>query len=218
MKNQTFIFIGRSGSGKGTQAVLLRQYLEKVEFEENGGGEGLLEPRDMKKVFHIVTGDLMRAFAKQENYTADLVKDTLEKGLLMPDFFAVLMWGNFFTQNIIGAEHLICDGMPRKLHEAEMLLGAMKFYKKEKPIILFLDVSRQSVVERLIKRGRYDDKKDAINERMAYYEKDVFPVIEYFKNSPDVEFIHIDGEPSIPEIYKNILKILEEKLEKRNNS
>ena len=215
MKNKTFIFIGRSGSGKGTQAVLLRQYLERIEFESNGDGQGLLEPRGMKNVFHVTTGDLFRSFVKEETYTSKLVKEALEKGLLMPDFLAVLMWGTFFSKNLTGNEHIIGDGMPRKLKEAEMLLGGMKFYKREKPIILFLDVSRDSVVERLIKRGRSDDKKiEAINERMAYYEKDVIPVIDYFKTSPDCDFIHIDGEPSIPEIYKDILKKLEEKWQK----
>lgn len=215
MTPKTFIFIGRSGSGKGTQAVLLRQYLEGIEFESNGAGEGILPPRGMKKVFHVMTGDLLRAFVKEDTYTSKLIKEALEKGLLMPEFTAILMWATFFSKNLTGNEHIIGDGMPRKLNEAMMLVDAMKFYKREKPIIIFLDVSRESVVERLIKRGRSDDKSmDAIKERMAYYEKDVVPVVEYFKNSPDCDFMHIDGEPGIPEIYHEILKRLEEKWQK----
>ena len=215
MTPKTFIFIGRSGSGKGTQAVLLRQYLARIEFESNGGGEGLLEPRGMKQVFHVVTGDLLRAFAKEETYTSKLIKEALEKGLLMPDFSAVLMWGTFFSKNLTGNEHIICDGLPRKLREAGMLIDGFKFYKRDKPIILFLDVGHDSVVERLIKRGRADDKKkEVIEERMRFYDNDVVPVIEFFKNSPDCDFMHIDGEPGIPEIYHEIIRKLEEKWQK----
>ena len=48
-KSQTFIFIGRSGSGKGTQIKLLEEYLSDKNF----------------KIKSVVMGDIFRSFFKE---------------------------------------------------------------------------------------------------------------------------------------------------------
>ena len=126
MNQQTFIFIGRSGCGKGTQADILEAYLKEHDPEK-------------REVHHIITGNFLRELAKKDTHTSTVLKDILAKGLLVPDFLPVSMWGKYFVDNLKGHEHIITDGMPRKLHEAIMLDGAFKFFSRGKPIVIFID-------------------------------------------------------------------------------
>ena len=197
MKSQTVIFIGRSGCGKGTQADLLEDYLKKNDTEK-------------REVHHVITGNFLRELAKGESYSSTIIRDILAKGLLVPDFLPVSMWGKYFIDNIKGHEHIITDGMPRKLHEAIMLDGAFKFYKRDKPIVIFIDLSYDSAVKRLLLRKRADDTQDAIEERLKFYDADVAPVIDYYRNSPDYIFLRVDGEPDIQTIFKDTLDKLKE--------
>lgn len=195
-KNQTFIFIGRSGCGKGTQADLLEQYLKENNTNDSD-------------VYHIITGNFLRALAKEKTYTGELISHILENGLLVDEFLPVALWGKFFVDNFKGNEHVITDGMPRKLQEAILLDGAFKFYKREKVVVVFIDLSYESAVKRLLLRKRADDTEDAIKERLKFYDAEVAPVIDYYKNNPDYVFLHIDGEPDIPTIHKDIMNRLE---------
>lgn len=193
--NQTFIFIGRSGCGKGTQADLLEAYLK-----EN-------DPK--RDVYHIITGNFLREIAKGTSLTSEITRDILSKGKLIPDFLVVSLWGKFFADNFKGHEHIITDGMPRKLAEAQILDGAFKFYGRGKTIIIFIDLSIESGVKRLLLRKRADDTKEAIEERFKFYDTEVAPVIDYYRNNPDYIFLQIDGEPDIETINKDIMGRLE---------
>jgi adenylate kinase family enzyme len=51
------------------------------------------------------------------------------------------------------------------------------------------------VLERLLQRGRPDDKPDAINERFLEYEKDIKPLLQLFATK-DVPIIEVNGEQS----------------------
>jgi adenylate kinase family enzyme len=198
-KNQTFIFIGRSGCGKGTQADLLEAYLK-----ENNPNN--------KNVHHIITGNFLREIAKGDNLTSEIVRDALSKGLLIPEFLPIALWGNFFANNFTGNEHVITDGMPRKIQEAILLNGAFKFYGREKVVVIFIDLSFESAVNRLLLRKRADDTREAIEERFKFYDKEVAPVIDYYRNNPDYIFLQIDGEPDIQTIHKDIMEKLESSL------
>lgn len=197
MNSQTFIFIGRSGCGKGTQADLLEAYLKEHDPEK-------------REVHHIVTGNFLRELAKKDTYTSKILSDILAKGQLVPDFLPVSMWGKYFIDNVKGHEHIITDGMPRKLHEAIMLDGAFKFFGRGKPIVIFIDLSYDTAVKRLLLRKRADDTQEAIEERLKFYDADVAPVIDYYRNSPDYIFLRVDGEPDIPTIAADIMDKLKE--------
>lgn len=192
---QTFIFIGKSGSGKGTQAELLKSYLEK---------------NDNKPVIYIETGGELRRLVATGGRTGELTKNIIEKGGLMPEFLPIYLWSKLLLDNLKGQEHIITDGMPRKLQEAVILDGAFSFYQREKPTVIYLDVSINSVIERLQKRGRADDLNiETIKNRLAYFEKDVWPVVDYYRQNPNYNFLHIDGEPSVETIHQDIMSKLE---------
>lgn len=191
----TFIFIGPSGCGKGTQVKLLQNYLSEKypEFAQ----------------FYLQSGNHFREFVKGNTYAADIARDALNTGERQPDFLAMWIWSNTFINNLHGNEHLIIDGSPRSLNEAQNLDMAFKFFKRTQPKVIFLDVSMNWALERMLGRakeeGRADDTEEGIKKRLDWYQRDVFPVVEYYKRDRDYDFYQIDGERSIEDVHREII-------------
>jgi len=191
MNPQTFIFIGRSGSGKGTQAALLQAYLEK-------GGAAL-------PVKYLQTGAEFRTFLQGDSYTQKTAKALSVKGALQPAFLAIYMWAKFFTEKLTGNEHLIIDGTPRKRDEAQVLDSVFGFYGRSKPTILFMNVSEAEAARRLAARQRLDDNSTEIRGRLAWYKTDVEPAVEWYRGNPNYRFVEVDGEQSEAKIHTDII-------------
>jgi len=190
MEKQAYIFIGRSGCGKGTQANLLIEQLKK-------------QGRD---IFSLETGNKFREFIKDENYSSKLAKGIIERGELQPEFLAVSMWASAMTKIVRGGEDFVLDGTPRKMAEAKTLNSAMQFYGFVKPIVIFMNVSRQWSEDRLLGRGRGDDAVEEIKKRLDWYDTDVEPVVEWYKNNSDYRFLDINGEQTVEEVHREIMK------------
>jgi adenylate kinase len=191
----TFIFIGRSGSGKGTQAELLKTHVES---------------QSQREVRYIQTGQRFREFIGTNTYTSNLSKEIIANGELMPEFLGVWVWSSIFVENMKGDEHLILDGMPRRLREAQILDSAMEFYNRDMPLVINVHISKEEAEKRLLERGRADDVPEEIERRLAWFETDVAPVLEYYERDRRYNYITVDGEQSIEKIHKTITsKILE---------
>jgi len=192
MSLKTFIFIGRSGCGKGTQAALLETYVKS---------------RDIKThIVHLETGVLFREFFKCSSYSHKLAHDLYTAGGLQPEFLTVHLWSNFFVKYMKDNVHLIIDGTPRKLHEAHILDTALKFYARPKPYVVYINVSREWSEKRLEARHREDDTKRDIKSRLDWFDTDVVPALDFYRNSDDYEFIDINGEQDIENVHEEILK------------
>ncbi|TSC66872.1 MAG: Uncharacterized protein CEO19_453 [Parcubacteria group bacterium Gr01-1014_73] len=189
---QTFIFYGRSGCGKGTQADLLIKYL--AEKEPN------------RRTLYLETGKLLREFALESGFTNGLVKKVLDQGGLLPEFMPIFVWSKFLADKVHGDEHLVFDGVCRRTHEAPILDSALKFYKRDKPIVILIEVSKEWAKERLLERHRSDDDSTEIKRRLAWYEKDVVPTLKFFENNPDYRFVRINGEQAIEKVHQDIIK------------
>lgn len=191
MNQKSFIFIGRSGCGKGTQAKLLSEYLKKVD--------------PSRDILYIQSGQEFREFIKGNSTTAKLSADMYKLGTLQPEFLSIYMWTNVLVNKYKSGEHLIIDGSPRKYHEAGVLDSIFSFYGLEKPIVINIDISKEVSINRLFARKRQDDTKEDIEERLSWYETDVVPAINYYKESKNYQFIRIEGDRSIEEIHKEII-------------
>lgn len=194
MTQQTFIFIGRSGCGKGTQARLLSDYLKKIRPEQNS--------------LYISSGAEIREFIKGDSFTQKIVKEIYDKGGLQPEFLAVYLWSGIYVRAYTGNENVIMDGMPRKYHEAAILDSVFDFYKLPRPLVIHLEISNEESKKRLLARKRFDDIEAEIANRLSWYETDVVPTIEYYKNNEKYRFIKVDGERSIEEIHQDIISQL----------
>ena len=58
------------------------------------------------------------------------------------------------------------------------------------------------------KDGREDDVIDKINRRQDWFDTDVMPVLEFYKNHKDYEFLDINGDQTIEEVHSEIMSNL----------
>ncbi|MBP9856268.1 MAG: nucleoside monophosphate kinase [Candidatus Pacebacteria bacterium] len=193
MSPKTVILMGRAGSGKGTQSVLLKEELKRLSGRE---------------VFYLEVGSKFRAFVEGTSYSSRKGKETILRGDLMPSFLAVWNWGSSLLDNLTGEEHLVADGTPRMLGEATMFMEAMQFYNRGPIFLLHLNVPEDEVSKRLTLRARHDDSPEGIANRLKAFEEETKPVLEFFKTAPGVNFIEIDGHQAIPEVHKTIMNAL----------
>jgi adenylate kinase family enzyme len=185
MKPQSYIFIGRAGAGKGTQAKLLSDVLKKIHD---------------RPILYVETGIEFRKFISTDNHTARLGKDIIETGGLMPEFMPVFIWGKILTEQYKGDQHLIFDGTPRKLLEAQLLDSVFPFYSLGKPHVIYLDIEHEESHTRLMirsKEGRKDDNAEAIEHRRIAFEQDVLPTVEWYRTNPHVTFLDTDGHGTV---------------------
>ncbi len=194
MDLQSFVFIGRSGCGKGTQIEMLMDVLKKK------------DPKH--EILYIYTGKEFREFIKGDTKTQKLTKQVYENGGLMPEFLTVHMWVRPLVENYNGNQHIIFDGTPRKFHEAGVLHSMFGFYKLDKPWVVNIGISEEEAVKRLLKRKRLDDTEKDIRKRLSWYETDVAPTIEFYRDNPNYNFLYVDGERSPEEIHADIVKRL----------
>ena len=95
------------------------------------------------------------------------------------------------------------DGFPRYMEQVR----AMEDNNIGVDYAVFLDVSREEVMNRLLARGRVDDTREIINNRIDLYKKETGPVVEYFRDKPGFIQIRAEGEPDI--IGKEIIQRIE---------
>ncbi|MEX0931557.1 MAG: nucleoside monophosphate kinase [Candidatus Paceibacterota bacterium] len=196
MDPHIFVFFGRSGSGKGTQVELLREYLKK---KDPG-----------REIIHVETGKKLRAHAEDGTYSGHLTHEVLSKGGLMPEFLPIYMWSDTFVKEYSGEEHLILDGVSRRLPEAGVLLGAINFYHAKKAYVVHIDVAPEIVKQRLLERKRPDDTEEYIASRLAWFEENTRPAIDFFKNAEGITFIEIDGSGGSEKVHEELIKRIEQ--------
>ncbi len=193
MDKQFYIIIGRSGSGKGTQADLL-----KAMIEQKG-----------TTVKHVTTGGGFREFIAEDNYVAKRAREVNDIGGLQPEFLAVWNWSNIFINSLGESDTVILDGAPRRIYEVPALQSAISFLGYKNPVMIYIDVSEGWAKERLLSRGRDDDKNiEDVNKRMSWFETDVLPVVDAFMHDSRYKTLHINGEQSIDDVHKEIIEKL----------
>lgn len=185
----TFVFVGRPGSGKGTQA---KQLAERMGFS------------------YFATGDWFRARAKEESPLGTLVRDTIDSGKLMPHWFASYIVQDFVLNQPM-EQTLILDGSNRTLPEAQQFDEYMQWLEREYRVI-YLDVSADEITKRIVGRGkdsgRADDAEDAIRTRIDEYDQHTQEALKFLEGRGVV--IHVDGERSIEDIAVDIERLVKE--------
>lgn len=194
LKNKfTIVVIGRSGCGKGTQAKFVIKRLEQ------------------QGVRHLETGHFLREALKTSNPTTDIANEIMKKGGIFPWWFAAFTWLKAFIMDGVASDHIILDGAPRKLKEAELLDDVMGWHNRPLPLCIYIDVSYEESKNRLMARKRADDNPEAIHNRLAYFETDVIPVIRYYEDKG--RMIKVNGEQDVEGVWKEMDNKLSERLE-----
>lgn len=187
MKPINVILVGRSGSGKGTQAELLQ--------------------KKFGYFYSVQTGEWFRKLTKTDSDVGHRVKEILDKGGLPYDDLATTLWMYDLAFNLKEEQGLLADGFPRRVNEAKNLDGFLKFLGRlDNTFYIYIEVSNEESTHRLLDRGRYDDNDKSIEGRMAYFEERVLPVVDYYRENG--KLIIINGEQAPEKIYQDILKAI----------
>lgn len=200
------ILLGKPMAGKGTQAKILEAKL---------------------RLPHISTGDLVRREIKKGTVFGKKARAYIAKGQLVPDAEIIS-----FLQKRLLKKGFILDGFPRTIVQAEALqtitsVDIVVDVACTDAIIIKRTLARESCThcgapygldKQPKKKGvcdschgtlgrRSDDTKKLITKRLAVYEQQTKPLIDYYKKKK--LYIAVDGTKAIPIITEEILSCIE---------
>jgi len=182
------VLLGAPGSGKGTQAAMLKAAL---------------------KVPHISTGDLLRAAVKAGTPLGLKAKAVMEAGKLVSDDIVLGMLEERLAQADV-AGGFILDGYPRNLAQCEALEALLERIGQPLDVAIKLKVPSELIVERIAGRaaaeGRKDDTPETVRERLRIYAEQTFPVAEHFAGIGHLRVV--DGVGEVDEVFQRILAAL----------
>ncbi|MBP6866319.1 MAG: nucleoside monophosphate kinase [Candidatus Pacebacteria bacterium] len=192
-KTKTFIFFGIAGAGKGTQMELLQNYITKL---------------DGKEFVYAGTGAGFRKLVGSGLHVSKLIQTTLDEGRLMPDFFATSIVSDILINELDENKHLILDGYPRTLRQANEFIDMMSFFVRGEVDVIYIEISKEESLKRNLLRGRSDDTEEGLSKRYDEYVANVLPTIEYMEKQKGYTFHKVNGEHPIEEVHQAIISSL----------
>lgn len=212
------ILLGKSGSGKGSQAELL---CKKLGFE------------------YIGSGDLLRERARIDDFVGNKIVQLFKTGDLFPTPVIFKLWLDRVGElkkkkNLKG---VVLDGNPRKISEAYLIEETLQFFEWDKNIKSFLiDISDKEATRRILSRrvcegckknfifteksnendrcpdcggkliSRSDDSPESVKKRLQWFRSHVYPIINHYEKKG--QLIRVNGEQSIEGVFDDIKKSL----------
>ncbi len=182
------ILFGPPGAGKGTQAKYLVKKLN---------------------AYQISTGDILREEIKKDTDIGKKIINNMNEGKFVSDEIVNSLL-KIYVFDPSKKQKLIFDGYPRSLSQAKNLDILLKDSNQKIDYIFFLNVNKETIVERIKKRKvlekRTDDELVTILKRYDTYIETTRPVLDYYsKNS---NFHEIDGTMEIDKITSKIKAFL----------
>jgi len=214
MKSLNLILIGPPGSGKGTQAELLR--------EKNG-------------FVHYSTGEVFRDHIRRKTPVGLQVEKYVASGGLVPDSVVLDVVNSFLAEN--AGKPILFDGFPRTIPQAEGLDKVLAERKLTVDMAVLVDLPDDEVVKRLTARRqcrkcskiynltfkpskvagacddcggelyqRKDDCEAVIRDRLNTYHKQTEPVLGYYSTQDKLK--RIDGALGRDSVYQEITRLI----------
>jgi adenylate kinase len=153
------LLIGAPGAGKGTQAELLARRFG---------------------ITHISSGDLLRQHVRNQTSLGQLAKKYVDNGDLVPDGLVMDM----LRKPVVAASEAggyVLDGFPRTVEQAKAAFAVAQALGTEVQAAIHLDVPRDELVRRLLRRRRGSDDTEAVIEnRLQTYLDRTVPLLEYY--------------------------------------
>ncbi len=182
------VLLGAPGSGKGTQAARLKSHLQ---------------------VPHISTGDLLRAEVAAGSALGLQAKEVMARGDLVSDEILLGMLEERFSRADT-RNGFILDGYPRNLAQAAALDELLTRIGQPMDVALQLQVDNEMLIDRLAGRakaeGRADDHPESVRKRLAVYDQQTAPVIEFYRQHGQLTVV--DGVGSLDEVFERILEAI----------
>jgi len=200
------LLYGAPGSGKGTQANMLRAHFG---------------------IPHIATGDMLRAEIQADTPLGRQAQPILAAGQYVSDDIMIGIVRNRLSQPDC-APGFIMDGFPRTVPQAEALDALMGELGKRFDRVIYLKVPIDELLQRLSGRlvcpqcqrtyppatpaceadgselaQREDDKPEAVRPRIEIYLRKTVPVLDHYRGGGLVS--EIDGRGTIDQISRQVL-------------
>ena len=183
------VIFGPPGAGKGTQSNFI---VEKF------------------KLHQLSTGSLLRKEIKNSTSLGNQISSIIKAGNLVSDNIVGDIIEKYISDKLY-KNRLIFDGYPRNLAQAKNLENLLKKYDQKIHIVLKLSVSLETIKKRISERKilekRDDDNEEIAIRRFENYEKNIKPVIDFYKQSNLLKVVN--GETSITEISHEISGLIE---------
>ncbi|MCF0104419.1 MAG: adenylate kinase [Eggerthellaceae bacterium] len=199
------MLLGGPGSGKGTQAAnIVEDY----------------------KLAHISTGDMLREAVAAGTELGKKAQEYMSAGKLVPDEFIVSLVEERLHKPDCEAGFML-DGFPRTSEQAEALNIVLDKVGKEIDFVVFIDVEDDEIVRRICSRRtcsdcgyigsdkdavcpkcggemtqRADDNEQTVRTRLAVYEEQTAPLIDYAKERGLL--VTVDGNQGPDKVYEDI--------------
>ncbi len=208
------VMLGRQGAGKGTQCVRMsRHYV----------------------VPHISTGDMLRAAVREGTPLGRKAGEIMAVGGLVPDDLMIDIVDDRLDRDDTTSRGYVLDGFPRTVGQAEALAEITA--SRPLDVVIDLDVAREVVLQRLASRRvcddcqanysldappkygwvcddcggdvvqRDDDTPAAIEMRLAEYEANTAPLIEWYGERGLLEVI--DGWARTDEVTQRLFSVID---------
>ena len=178
------VIFGPPGAGKGTQSNFI---VKKF------------------KLYQLSTGELLRNEIKNNSELGKSISNTINSGNLVSDELVSKLI-EIYISNKKYKNKIIFDGYPRNLSQARNLDDLLKKYDQTISMVLKLSVSLETIKKRISERRnvekRVDDNEEIAVRRFQTYEKNINPVINFYKQTNLLKVV--DGEKSISEINSEI--------------
>jgi adenylate kinase len=182
------VLLGAPGSGKGTQAARLKDYLQ---------------------VPHVSTGDLLRAEVAAGSALGREAKEIMARGELVSDAILLGMLEDRLSRPDT-ANGFILDGYPRNLAQASALGELLGRIGQPIDCAVQLEVDNDLLVERIAGRakaeGRADDNPESVRKRLAIYTEQTAPVVEYYRQHGMLTAV--DGVGSLDDVFQRIVEAI----------
>jgi adenylate kinase len=153
---------GAPGAGKGTQGKILG---------------------NIPNFYHCACGDVFRNLTAESEIGRVFIEYS-SRGELVPDEPTVELWQQYIKQNSRfnpETDTLVLDGIPRNVHQAEMLKNTLDV----RAVFYLRCPNMDKLVERLQRRAlrenRLDDANlEIIRSRLKTYERETKPVLNFY--------------------------------------
>ena len=178
------IIFGPPGAGKGTQSNFI---VKKF------------------KLHQLSTGELLRKEISNNTKLGKEISSIINSGNLVSDNIVSDLIEKYISNKIFKSR-LIFDGYPRNLNQTTNLNDLLNKYDQKIDLVLKLSVSLETIKKRIHERKnqekRADDSAEVAIKRFETYEKNIVPVINFYKQTNLLKVVN--GETTISEINNEI--------------
>jgi adenylate kinase len=208
------VLLGPPGAGKGTQAQLLKDQLQ---------------------VPLIGSGDLFRYHLREQTPLGRQAAEYVNQGLLVPDEITIGIILDKVL-GLSSPEGFLLDGFPRTTHQAVALETSLAERSRGLDRVVFINVDESELLRRLGGRytcrqcqapntlsgtraglahcvncggqlyQRDDDRPEAVQQRLQVYQRETFPLLEFYRNRGLL--IEVAGIGSVDDVNQRVLRAL----------